>query len=80
MELDYTKDGKVKTGMIKYVKNMLKEFPIKFKSTYKTSLPAGDSLFNQGQGKKLEAQHAETYHIFTANSLFLCKHATRPDI
>jgi hypothetical protein len=79
MELDYIEDGKVKIGMIKYVENMLKEFPMKFTSTDKTASPAGDSLFNQGQGKKLEEQRAEKYHTFTAKGLFLCKRA-RPDI
>lgn len=54
MQLDYTEDGKVEMGMIKYVENMLKEFLIKFKSTDKATLPAGNSLFNRGQGKKLE--------------------------
>jgi hypothetical protein len=79
MELDYTEEGKVKIGMIKYVENTLKEFPIKFTSTDKRASPAGDSLFNQGQGKKLEEHRAETYHTFTAKGLFLCKRS-RPDI
>ena len=79
MELDYTKDQKVKIGMIKYVENMLTKFLIKFKSTDKAALPAGNSLFNQGQGKKLETGCADTYHTTVAKGLFLCKRA-RPDI
>jgi hypothetical protein len=38
MELDYTEDGIVKIGMIKYVENMLKEFPGKLRSTEKATL------------------------------------------
>jgi hypothetical protein len=76
MQLDYTKDRKVKIGMIKYVENMLKEFPIKFKSTDKATLPR---LFNRGQGKKLEIEWAEAYHTMVAKGLFLGKH-TRPEI
>jgi hypothetical protein len=79
MELDYTEDGKVKFGMKKYVESMLNEFPIKFKKTNKAASPAGDSLFNEGQGKKLETGRAETYHTTVARGLFLCKRA-RPDI
>ena len=79
MELDYTKDRKVKIGMIKYVENMWTKFPIKFKSTDKAALPAGNSLFNQGQGKKLETGCADTYHTTVAKGLFLCKRAP-PDI
>jgi hypothetical protein len=65
--------------MIKYVEDMLSEFPIKFKKTDKATLPAGDGLFNEGQGKKLETGRAETYHTTVAKGLFLCKRA-RPDI
>jgi hypothetical protein len=35
MELDYTKVGKVKISMIKYVENMLKEFPLNLKAQTK---------------------------------------------
>jgi hypothetical protein len=80
MQFDYAKPGNVKIGMIKYAEDMLDEFPIIFKSTDKASLPAGNSLFNKGQGKKLEMQRSEAYHIMVAaKGLFLCKHA-RPDI
>jgi hypothetical protein len=79
MELDYTEDGKVKFGMKKYVESMLNEFPTKFKKTDKAASPAGDSLFNEGQGEKLETGRAETYHTTVAKGLFLCKRA-RPDI
>jgi hypothetical protein len=79
IELDYTKDGIVKIGMIKYVENMLNEFPGKLRSTEKATSPAGDSLFNQGQGKKLTTERADAYHTMVAKGQFLCKRA-RPDI
>jgi hypothetical protein len=79
MELEYTEDGKVKIGMIGYVENMLSDFPIKFKKTDKAASPAGNSLFNEGQGKKLKTTRAEIYHTTVAKGLFLCKRA-RPDI
>jgi hypothetical protein len=79
MELDYTEDGIVKTGMIKYVENMLNEFPGKLRSTEKAPSPAGNSLFNQGQGKKLTTERTDAYHMMVAKGLFLCKQA-RPDI
>ena len=77
MELDYTKDGKVKNGMIKYVEDILKEFHINSKAQIKQLCQqvTGDGLFNQGQGKKLETEHTDTYHTMVAKGLFLCKHA-----
>jgi hypothetical protein len=65
--------------MIKYVENMIKDFPEKLKSTDIAKTPAGDGLFNQGQGGKLPTEHAEAHHTMAAKGLCLCKHA-RPDI
>jgi hypothetical protein len=79
MEIDYTEKGKVIFGMIKYVENMIKDFPMKLKSTDIAQTPAGDGLFNEGQGKKLPTERAEAYHTSVAKGLFLCKRA-RPDI
>jgi hypothetical protein len=42
-------------------------------------MPAGDGLFNQGQGLKLPAKCAEAYHTMVAKGLFLCKRG-QPDI
>jgi hypothetical protein len=76
MELDYSEVNKVKIGMIKYVKNMLEDFPEKLKD----KTPAGDDLFKKGQGKMLETERAEGYHtMVVAKGLFLCKRS-RPDI
>jgi hypothetical protein len=79
MEIDYTEKGKVIFGMINYVENMIRDFPEKLKSTDIAKMPAGDGLFNQGQGGKLPMEHAEAYHTMVAKGLFLCKCA-RPDI
>jgi len=51
MEIDYSQKGKVIFGMINYVENMIEDFPMKLKSTDVAQTPAGDGLFNQGQGK-----------------------------
>jgi hypothetical protein len=59
MEIDYTEKGKVIFGMIKYVENMIKDFPEKLKSTDIVKMPAGNGLFNQGQGGKLPTERVE---------------------
>ena len=79
MEIDYTESGKVKFGMIKYVANMLEDFPEKMKNTDIAKMPAGNGLFNLGQGGKLNVERAEAYHTMVAKGLFLCK-CTRPVI
>jgi hypothetical protein len=79
MEIDYTERGKVIFGMIKYVQNMIRDFPDKLKSIDIAKTPAGNGLFNQGQGRKLPTEHAEAYHTMVAKGLFLCKCA-RPNI
>jgi hypothetical protein len=63
MEIDYTEKGKVIFGMIKYVQDMLDDFPQKFKSTETARTPAGDGLFNLGQGGKLNEGCSDIYHI-----------------
>jgi hypothetical protein len=64
MEIDYAEKGKVIFGMIKYVEDMIKDFPEKLKSTDIAEMPAGDGLFNQGQGGKLPTKHAEAYQPY----------------
>jgi hypothetical protein len=66
-------------GMIKYVENMIKDFPKKLKSTDIPKTPAGGGLFNKGQGGKLPTEWAEAYHMMVAKGLFLCTH-TKPNI
>jgi hypothetical protein len=80
MEHDFSKKGKVKVGMTKYVESMLEDFPEKLKSTDTAVTPASNGLFNKGpQGRKLNEEHADAYHTMVAKALFLCKRA-RPDI
>jgi hypothetical protein len=58
---------------------MIRNFPKELKSTDVAETPAGDGLFNQGQGRKLPTERAEAYRMMVAKGLFLCKRA-RPDI
>jgi hypothetical protein len=44
MEIDYSEKGKVIFGMIKYVENMINDFPEKLTSTDVVKMPAGDGL------------------------------------
>ena len=71
MEIDYAYRGKVKIGMIKYVQDILEDFPVQFKSTKSVITPASDGLFNRGQGGKLHQARAEEYHsMMVAKALF----------
>jgi hypothetical protein len=79
MQLDYSVKGKVKVGMIDYVIEMLKHFPQTLKENKTATMPASDTLFNEGQGRKLHQECADIYHTMVAKALFLCKRA-RPDI
>ena len=46
MKIDNTEKGKVKFGMINYVENIIKDFPMKLQSTdIATKAPAGECLF-----------------------------------
>jgi hypothetical protein len=55
MEIDFTVKGKVKSPLIQYVENVLKDLPEKIKSTDTALIPASDGLF-----KRKEAQ-SETH-------------------
>ena len=73
MIFDYREKGKVKIDMSDYVKSMLKEFPVKLKSTDVAMTPATDKLFAAGHGKKLNKEHADAFHMMVAKGLFVCK-------
>jgi hypothetical protein len=79
MELDYQKRGELKINMMKYIKKMLNDFPVKLGKKDVAKTPAGDNLFNLGTGAKLDTKRVEIFHTFVAKGLFLCKRA-RPDI
>ena len=51
MIFEYEDEGKVKVNMSSYVKNMLDDFPAK--KSKMAAMPAGEGLYNLGQGKKL---------------------------
>ena len=77
MVVDFNEEEVVKIDMVKYVENMVKDFPTKITKTSKT--PATDNLLDVGTGKVLVGEQAEAFHTMVAKGLFLCKRA-RPDI
>ena len=79
MVLDYSNKGKVIINMKKYVEDLITSFPIKFDKKQVALTPAGERLFDTGQGKSLEDQRKEIFHSTVAKGLFLAKRA-RPDI
>ena len=72
-------DGEVKVNMIDYVRNMLKEFPLKFKNKDGTTNPVTTEMFKDDNSKKLNDQEREIFHKMMVKALFACKRA-RPDI
>ena len=78
MTFNFPKDGEVDTDMKNHAENMTEEFPMKLKSTDAARTPATESLFNEGQGKKLEKKRAEECHMTVAKGSFTSKRA-RPD-
>jgi Reverse transcriptase (RNA-dependent DNA polymerase) len=73
------KDGAVSIDMISYVKDMLDDFPVKFKKGEKAPSPAGDDLFSTGNGPLLSKERQEIFHTIVAKGLYICKRA-RMDI
>jgi hypothetical protein len=65
--------------MTEYVKNMLNDFPVKLRKKDVAKTPAGDNLFSQDAGAKLDTKRSEIFRTFVAKGLFLSKRA-RPDI
>ena len=77
MTLEF-EDGELKINMINYVRDMLEEFPIKFKNERAIS-PATADMFSEDVSKKLSTDEKEIFHRTVAKALFLCKRA-RKDI
>ena len=77
MMLDYSEKGKVKFDMIKYVNNMIEEFPRKLKSTETAITPATEDLFGQSKcrAKLLSKKQAKELHTTVAKGLFVSKRA-----
>ena len=50
MKLDFHTKGEVKIGMVKYIKKMIKDFPVKLSSKVVATTPAGDAFFQKRSG------------------------------
>ena len=55
MTLEF-RSGKLIVDMVEYVKNMLDEFPIKFKEDGSVANPATSDMFESGDEKHLETE------------------------
>jgi hypothetical protein len=78
MILEYSSTGVLKVNMVKYVKNMVEDFPEKLEG--KEKCPWNEKLFKVDEKlKKLGKEKSEQFHTFVAKGLFLCKRG-RPDI
>ena len=73
MVLDYSERRKIIVDMTDYIKDMLGEFPVKFKDKEKVVTPAADHLFEAGKGRRLDCNWAEMFHTVVAKGLFLSK-------
>ena len=73
MVLNYREKGKIAVDMSDYIKDMLGEFPVKFKDKEKVATPAADHLFEEGNGRRLDCNWAETFHMVIAKELFISK-------
>jgi len=71
MDFDYSETGKFKVSMIKYLDNVLTEFPEVL--TGSAATPAADHLFKvreDGTAKLLDESEAHIFHHTTAQLLF----------
>jgi len=78
MDFDYSETGKFKVSMIKYLYNVLTEFPEVL--TGSAATPAADHLFKvweDGTAKLLDESEAQIFHHTTAQLLFLSTSARR---
>ena len=72
MTLDF-ENGKLTVDMVKYVKNMLEESPLKFKENERVATPAILDMFDSDDDKYLNTEQCELFHQTVARVLFLCK-------
>ena len=56
------KDGTVEMDMVECVKNMLKEFPVKFKEINKNMTPVGVDPFSEDISKNLNEEMRTIFH------------------
>ena len=57
--------------MTEYLKNMLEEFPIKFKETSESLAPAGVDPFGEDLSKKLSKEMKTIFHQTVAQGCFM---------
>ena len=62
MTFVYNEKGEVIVDMKEYVKNMLEEFPVKFKIKERTNNPATMDMFEKKNERRLTKEKAEIFH------------------
>ena len=62
-----------------YVEKMIQILPQKLKSTEMAITPAGNNIFENGNGNPLAKPQSEYFHMMVDKALFLSKRA-RPNI
>ena len=63
-------NGEVKISMVDYIRNVLKEFPLKFKKGDRAVNPVASDMFKQDNSKKLSKEQAEIFHCTVAKALY----------
>ena len=71
MTLDFNMKGKVKVIMDDYLDKTIQNFPQKLKSTDMEIMPAGNNLFENGNGNPLGKSQAEDFYTMVVKDLFL---------
>ena len=79
MTFDYGEKGVLNVRMERYMEKMISEFPGGLKKTDVALTPAGQDLFDKGDGKALNNNQREIFHTMVAKGLFIGKRA-RGDI
>ena len=80
MDLDFSEQGEVRIRMERYVEEMLGNFSHPKEIQKEVTSPASENLFCIDESsKRLDPDHAQSFHTTVAKGLFLSKRA-RPDI
>ena len=79
MLFDFSNKGRVEIDMSDYIKDMVDDFSVNFKSTDIKKTPATNDLFKVDESEELSKEQREEFHTFVAKGLFVSKRA-RPDI
>ena len=73
------RNGKAEMDVTDCAKNVLEEFPIKFKEMTKNITPAGVDSFGEDLSKKSSEEMKKVFHRTVAQGSFACKQL-QPDI